>query len=114
MNAGSGQSIRDRFGNVWTISTSAVIIIDGVADTTSQRVLKLAYLGGNIWYPFFLLLLSLCFELDFVNFCIAGKKTQISTGGTSHSPQTFGLQAATPFLTVLLIWYIIGRVTLLV
>ena len=50
MDVGLGGSITDSLGNKWTISSTGVILVNGVADSTSQRVVKLVYSGGKVWY----------------------------------------------------------------
>ena len=50
VDVGLGGSITDVLGNKWTISSTAVILVNGVADSTSQRVVKLVYSGGKVWY----------------------------------------------------------------
>jgi hypothetical protein len=46
--AGSGRSITDSSGNVWTVAGGQVAL-NGVADGTTGRVIALAYEDGKIW-----------------------------------------------------------------
>jgi hypothetical protein len=60
VNAGSGGSITDSLGNVWTITPSGQIAVNGVTDPVTNNVLQLAYVnnvvwqytGYNIWYSY--------------------------------------------------------------
>jgi uncharacterized membrane protein YgcG len=49
ITAGSGGSITDANGNVWTITTSGSIDIDSTPAGYSANVIELAYVNGNVW-----------------------------------------------------------------
>jgi hypothetical protein len=49
VTAGSGGSIRDASGNVWTINAAGQVTINGQADTTTSNVIELAYVNGIVW-----------------------------------------------------------------
>lgn len=49
VNAGSGGSITDAVGNVWTITPSNQIAINGTVDPVTNNVLQLAYVNGVVW-----------------------------------------------------------------
>jgi hypothetical protein len=49
VNAGSGGSITDSVGNVWTITFAGQIAINGTVDPVTNNVLQLAYVNGVVW-----------------------------------------------------------------
>jgi hypothetical protein len=49
VNAGSGGSITDSLGNVWTITFANQIAINGTVDPVTNNVLQLAYVNGVVW-----------------------------------------------------------------
>jgi hypothetical protein len=53
VKAGSSASITDNSGNVWTLTSDAVIAVNGVADTTTANVAEIAFVGGLIWQEVF-------------------------------------------------------------
>jgi hypothetical protein len=46
---GPGQSITDAFGNIWTITASDQVAVNGQEDPTTANVTHLAYANGQIW-----------------------------------------------------------------
>ena len=48
--AGSASAITDASGNQWTITSSAQVAVNGVADTSTWNVIELAYVNGMIWH----------------------------------------------------------------
>ncbi|WP_428486787.1 cellulase family glycosylhydrolase [Rhodopila sp.] len=46
---GAGQTITDAAGNQWAIDGSGQITFNGVADTSTANVIKLANINGTIW-----------------------------------------------------------------
>lgn len=44
-----GPVITDANGHTWGIGSGGQVVIDGVADTTTGRVIELAYEKGAIW-----------------------------------------------------------------
>lgn len=49
VTAGSGGSITDQNGNIWTITSGGQVAVNGIADTTTSGVIELAYENGLIW-----------------------------------------------------------------
>jgi len=49
VKAGSGGSIHDAAGNVWTINAAGQVTVNGVADTTTANVAEIAYVNGLVW-----------------------------------------------------------------
>ena len=47
--AGANAAITDASGNMWTITNSGLVAINGNADTTTANVIELAYVNGTIW-----------------------------------------------------------------
>ena len=47
--AGSTDAIIDASGNVWTITSTGQIAVNGVADTTTANVTELAYVAKVVW-----------------------------------------------------------------
>ena len=47
--AGSGGSIRDAAGNVWTITSGGQVAVNGVADASTGNVVEIAYVNGLVW-----------------------------------------------------------------
>ena len=47
--AGSSAAITDASGNAWTITAGGQVAVNGVADTTTNGVIELAYEKGLIW-----------------------------------------------------------------
>ena len=47
--AGSKAAITDVAGNAWTITSGGQVAVNGAADTTTGRVIELAYVNGNVW-----------------------------------------------------------------
>jgi hypothetical protein len=46
---GSGGTITDADGNVWSITGTGQVAVNGVPDPTTANVLELAYVNGEIW-----------------------------------------------------------------
>ncbi len=46
---GSSGTITDASGNVWTISTSDQVAVNGITDATTANVTELAYVDGDVW-----------------------------------------------------------------
>jgi endoglucanase len=47
--AGSSAAIVDAAGNKWTLTTGGQVAVNGIADTTTARVIVLAYEKGLVW-----------------------------------------------------------------
>ncbi|HYZ20876.1 MAG TPA: hypothetical protein VE690_01850, partial [Rhodopila sp.] len=47
--AGSTAAITDASGNQWTITSSGQVAVNGTPDTTTGRVIELAYVNGTVW-----------------------------------------------------------------
>ncbi len=45
----SGSVITDAYGNTWGLTAGGQVIVNGKVDATSNRVLTLAFEGGNVW-----------------------------------------------------------------
>jgi Cellulase (glycosyl hydrolase family 5) len=48
--AGSADAITDASGNTWTITNDAQVAVNGVADTSTANVIRLAYVNGAVWH----------------------------------------------------------------
>lgn len=46
---GTAGAIVDATGHAWTITSAALVAVNGVPDTTTAGVLELAYVGGTVW-----------------------------------------------------------------
>ncbi|HEY0182199.1 MAG TPA: hypothetical protein VGC09_05270, partial [Rhodopila sp.] len=49
LNLGSTAAIVDASGNKWTITSSGLVAVNGIADTTTANVKELAYVDNTIW-----------------------------------------------------------------
>jgi hypothetical protein len=47
--AGSTGSIADAGGNIWTITGTGQVAVNGTGDATTANVTELAYVNGNVW-----------------------------------------------------------------
>jgi ribosome-associated protein YbcJ (S4-like RNA binding protein) len=46
---GNSQSITDAYGNIWTITASGQVAVNGILDTSTADVTHLAYANGLVW-----------------------------------------------------------------
>jgi hypothetical protein len=47
--AGASAAITDAKNVLWTITAAGLVAVNGVADTTTKSVTKLAYVNGTVW-----------------------------------------------------------------
>jgi endoglucanase len=46
---GTAGAITDANGNIWTITSTGQVAVNGITDTTTANVIELAYVQGTIW-----------------------------------------------------------------
>ncbi len=49
VKAGAAGTIVDASGNKWTITSAGQVAVNGTADTTTAKVIELAYVNGEVW-----------------------------------------------------------------
>ncbi|WP_428488741.1 hypothetical protein [Rhodopila sp.] len=49
VHAGSAAAVIDASGNAWTITSGGQVAINGTTDTTTGKVVELAYVSGVVW-----------------------------------------------------------------
>ena len=49
VHAGSTAAVTDASGNAWTITSGGQVAINGTTDTTTGKVIELAYVNGEVW-----------------------------------------------------------------
>jgi endoglucanase len=49
VQANSTAAITDASGNQWTITSTGLVAVNGITDTTTANVIELAYVNGTVW-----------------------------------------------------------------